>query len=389
MTDSVGARIGALRREHGWSQGELANALAFASGRVTLTREEVSRWERGKRNPTPYWAGYLALVLRVPTDALRPAGPPALVPADDVHAAALAWLVEEPPQLTALRSGRRVGRGEAATARARVAQLRHLDDRLAGYDLAPLVLREHEALRTLVDEGSYTERVGRDLLGSLAESGQILGWTLADAGQHTAASARYLEGLDAARAAGEVAVGANLVSCLAYQYTGLGQVRDAVLLARAAVHGAGSRTTPLVRVLLLERLAYACAHAQDAAGAARVLADVDDLYNGRDAGADEPEWTYWVDRPELDVMAARCATRLGQPGRAAPLLRGALDSYQTAHTRETALYLSFLAEAYWRAGQLAEAAETLTEASTYAAATGSYRVDERITTLRRQLEPAR
>lgn len=386
MTDTVGRRLAALRVERGWSQPELAGYAAAAAQHPTLTRSEISRWENGHRSPGPFWLSVLAAVLRVPTDALRPAGVPRLLPAEDVHAAALAWLVAEPPQITALRAGRRIGRGQAAEARGRVAELRHMDDVLAGYDLAPLALREYAALTTLIGEGSYTEAVGRDLLGTKAEAGQILGWTLDDAGQHTAASSHYLESLDAAKAAGDLATGANVLSCLAYQYVNLGRERDGALLAQAAVHGAGRRVSPLVRVLLLERSAYALAHLGQAAAADRALAEVDELFaRHQDHAEDEPEWTYWVSRAELDVMAARVATRLGRPGRAAPLLRGALADYRTEHVRETAMYLGFLAEAHLRAGERAEAADVLAEASAYAATTGSARVDGQLHALRDSL----
>ena len=73
---SAGRRIAALRRERGWSQSQLAAALATASGRSTITREEVSRWEHDRRTPTPYWLSHLAAVLRVPARAApRGAGP--------------------------------------------------------------------------------------------------------------------------------------------------------------------------------------------------------------------------------------------------------------------------------------------------------------------------
>ena len=65
----------ALRRERGLSQSELAAALAAASGRTTITREEVYRWEHDRRIPTPYWLSHLAAVLHVPTRALRPSVP--------------------------------------------------------------------------------------------------------------------------------------------------------------------------------------------------------------------------------------------------------------------------------------------------------------------------
>lgn len=44
-------------------------------------------------------------------------------------------------------------------------------------------------------------------------------------------------------------------------------------------------------------------------------------------GDDDPEWTYWLSRDEITVMAARCWTRLGQPGKAAPLIAAALTRY--------------------------------------------------------------
>jgi hypothetical protein len=58
---------------------------------------------------------------------------------------ALDWLVSEPPQVTARRAGRRVGASLAAEVQARVARLRHLDDTLPGYELAPVAAAEFDA----------------------------------------------------------------------------------------------------------------------------------------------------------------------------------------------------------------------------------------------------
>lgn len=106
-------RGAALRCERGLSQSELA-ALAAASGRTTITREEVSRWEHDRRTPTPYWLSHLGVVLRVPPEALRPAVPgPWPGDASEAIADALDWLVGEAPQVTARRAGRRVGKSLA------------------------------------------------------------------------------------------------------------------------------------------------------------------------------------------------------------------------------------------------------------------------------------
>lgn len=69
-TVSVGALIRDLRTTHGWSQGHLAGLLCDASGRSSMTREEVSRWERGKVIPGPYWIEHLSVVLAVNRNVL-------------------------------------------------------------------------------------------------------------------------------------------------------------------------------------------------------------------------------------------------------------------------------------------------------------------------------
>ncbi|MFE0019735.1 helix-turn-helix transcriptional regulator [Amycolatopsis sp. NPDC059021] len=50
----------------GWSQCDLAHELFTLSGNGSVTREDVSRWERGKRIPGPYWRHWLSDVLDMP-----------------------------------------------------------------------------------------------------------------------------------------------------------------------------------------------------------------------------------------------------------------------------------------------------------------------------------
>jgi len=51
------------RISKGWSQCDLVAKLHTLSGNDSVTREEVSRWERGKRIPGPYWRQWLGNVL--------------------------------------------------------------------------------------------------------------------------------------------------------------------------------------------------------------------------------------------------------------------------------------------------------------------------------------
>ncbi|MEU5261158.1 helix-turn-helix transcriptional regulator [Amycolatopsis sp. NPDC021455] len=59
------------RSAKGWSQGDLAMRLHALSGNDSVTREEISRWERGKRIPGPYWRSWLSRVLDTPCAELE------------------------------------------------------------------------------------------------------------------------------------------------------------------------------------------------------------------------------------------------------------------------------------------------------------------------------
>ncbi|MGI5237147.1 helix-turn-helix transcriptional regulator [Dactylosporangium sp. CA-139066] len=70
-TETFGALLTRLRLARGRSQLRLAEMLCAAADVPTITRHEVSRWERGERIPGPPWLAWLSLVLQVPLDALE------------------------------------------------------------------------------------------------------------------------------------------------------------------------------------------------------------------------------------------------------------------------------------------------------------------------------
>jgi transcriptional regulator with XRE-family HTH domain len=69
--DTIGPLLTRLRQACGYSQLNLAQLLCAASGHPTITRHEVSRWERQERLPSEFWLRPLADVLAVPIDVLR------------------------------------------------------------------------------------------------------------------------------------------------------------------------------------------------------------------------------------------------------------------------------------------------------------------------------
>lgn len=71
--DPVWLLLRSARRRLGYSQYQVTRLLVEASGNPSVTREDVSRWERGKRIPGPYWRQWLATVLRIAEHSLATA----------------------------------------------------------------------------------------------------------------------------------------------------------------------------------------------------------------------------------------------------------------------------------------------------------------------------
>ncbi len=71
--DYVGPLLIRARRQRGQSQRRLADALCAAAGLHTVSRHEISRWERGERIPSPFWLGWLSEVLGLPMEQLESA----------------------------------------------------------------------------------------------------------------------------------------------------------------------------------------------------------------------------------------------------------------------------------------------------------------------------
>jgi transcriptional regulator with XRE-family HTH domain len=67
---SFGAVIRDLRQCRDWSQTDVATELCRVSGRPTISRDEVKRWESGKVIPGPFWIDHLSRIFDTPAELL-------------------------------------------------------------------------------------------------------------------------------------------------------------------------------------------------------------------------------------------------------------------------------------------------------------------------------
>lgn len=361
-SEEFGAYLAHLRREAGKSQRRLAEILCELSGCPTVTRHEISRYERGERTPR-FWLPYLAEVLGVSLDELerraylggsdRSAGRHP----DTEIAAESAAQDDTPFGRFRDAAGRRIGRDTVADLFTRIHRLRLADDVLAGGDLIGLAMRELDMALTLHREAGFTEKVGQSLLSAIGELAQITGWIASDAGRDQHAQEVYRLGISAAREAGDRALAANLVGSLAYHETNAGSRETGTVLASAALGEAGDDAPPRAKALFWDRLAWTYAKTDQTSSAIRALGEASEAL-ARGGSEDEPAYLYWVDESELRIMEARVYVELRRPLRAVPILTEVLGRYDSTHTRELALYLSWLAVALADANEPEEAAHT-------------------------------
>lgn len=409
--ERIGRLLVRLRTDRGLTQRRVADKLVAASGVVTVTRHEVSRWEREDRIPGGFWLRWLAAVLEVPLERLEAAvavsrgrvqggtpptpadqrqlwRPPAAseliamldtAPTHDLRELAHTWLTGPPPA-SGLNTTPAGGTDLTGRLDRQLTALRRYDDLVGGLDLASYVDRHlRTTARLLADVGSGGHH--RRLLATIAGYAQLAGWVHSDAGDNSAARRAYRAALRAAASGGHRLLAAHVLASLSHHCWSAGDPHEALLLARTGYAGIRTGGTPLARALLLHRIALAAAAINEWYAAEQALCEAQRLADRADP-AKEPGWLYWLDHGELAAMTGRCLVVLGRPVRAVRLLS---HPRPEASTRTAALYRIWLARAYLAAGEVELGQQVSYVAVRLAAASGSARAMKAATYLRFQL----
>lgn len=445
--------LAALRQSRGLSQTRLAELLNESSGRITMTRSEISRWERGARVPSTYWLKWLAGALDVtleqleqakvtgellPRDTLSgisslatgteriadrlsyldarsvlespwtPAGTVAAIVAvargaamdrrdfliatgSALTAHALGW-ADTLHEVSAAsnRGKRRLGLASAANIEQRIDELRHLEDELGSEDLRTLAVSEYKFVSHLADTCSYSDAVGRRLFTALADVARMCGYIHFDTGRHASAQQFYLGALRASSMAGNATVGANALASMAIQTYIKGNPHDAVNLIQTALDQA-TAATPRVRAMLHARSARALAKAGDRQASIRALDAARDAFA---AGShdDDPAWVYWFDAREVETHSASCALDLGDADRALEFYGSArtlAGDMGLSHARDNLLWLTREAKAHLALGDADAACATAGQAVQENTLLNSARSTDELADFRSKLLPYR
>ncbi|MGH3866785.1 MAG: hypothetical protein ACRDQ4_11725 [Pseudonocardiaceae bacterium] len=229
-------------------------------------------------------------------------------------------------------------------------QLRLMDDQVGGGTLLPLVRAHLRHVFELLDQRRYSDSVGRRLHATAGELMRLAGWLSFDSGRHPQAQRYWVAALHAAHAAGDRALGANIVGFMSLQADDLGQIREAVTLAetaRTSYPGASPRVTAICDL----RVAMAHACDRSVAECRRALDTAFDRFGDAPSPSGEPGWCYWLDEAQAHASAGFCYLRLEDWGRARQHLRAALRLQDSSCAREGALRHILLATTYLRQDQ--------------------------------------
>lgn len=273
------------------------------------------------------------------------------------------------------REGSQLGSSDIDALRRHTARLRRLDDVLGGADTYHLYAAEVSRTGLLLSNARYTEAIGQQLRSLLGEQHQLAGWAAFDSGHHAQARQHYLDSYTAGRDAEDLALAGNALAFVAYQETATN--KDGTGTAQASHDVVRAMVTPRVEALLLERKAFAHAVVGNARQADTALAQARAALR-RTADRPEPDWVFWVDEHEIDIMAGRCWTELRRPLRAVPVLENVLATFDDTHGRDKALYLTWLASSYLQAREVEQAATTLVRAHELSNGVASVRPAARI-----------
>lgn len=266
---------------------------------------------------------------------------------------ALRWMTAPAASLTDRAGSRRVGEANVVAIREVTATFRRLDNLFGGgYARSTVVQYLADEVGPLLREGSYTAQTGRGLFSAAAEMTLLAGWMAFDLEQHPIAQRYLIQALRLAHAAGDQALGGEVLAAMSCQAAYLGDGAGAVDMARAAQTSARRAGSGALLSESLAAEAHGHALASDPRACAAALAGASQAL-GRARAGEEPRWLGYFDAAYLAAKTGRALLDAGDPAQAAASMRASLEM-AGGYTRGRAFNLALLAGALLDSGEVDE-----------------------------------
>jgi tetratricopeptide (TPR) repeat protein len=272
---------------------------------------------------------------------------------------AFEWLLAAPAGGVESSAGRRLRHEHVDSIEQMTAHLRRLDDQLGGGAVLDLVRQHVQYVVRLIKNHSYPASIGQRLHAAAGELLRLGGWLSFDAGQQANAQRYWLAALREAHAAGDRALGANVLGFMSCQAKDLELYDEAIKLAESARRGylGGS---PQVAAILNLRAAEAHAQTLDISACRAAIDAGYEAFRTPPPETGNPGWSYWLDEAQVNEQIGYCYVRLEDWTAARTHLRTAIRLQTDEQGREGALRRALLALTYARQGEPERACEIAT-----------------------------
>ncbi|MCD9142761.1 helix-turn-helix domain-containing protein [Streptomyces albireticuli] len=378
------------RQMRGWSQPELAAQIAAAARRRGLRsgvdRQRVWKWETSRATPDTDSQMLLADAFGIGQGLVRVLGWPDWLPGGDetrtlaphstpaalrealaarmdrrnfvaYTAASLTgfaheWATATPAAFAAARQGKPVDADLVGSLESISRNLTTAPTAQRQYT-APLLDDQLKIVTSLVDEGRYSEQVGKRLHRLAAGLAQTVGWHRFDHGRHAAAARFWHAAVHSAHTCEDHDLGAGVLSDLAYQSLWLRDPATSVAVLDRALR---RPLHPAARSVLHLRKARAHAALGEEHACTRSLGAAEKNFETAAGAGAAPAWCAWMSRSDLAVDTGRCLLDLGHTRQAHALIQNGTEVLPVAREKTRAVFLAYEAEGYLRGGEIDRAA---------------------------------
>jgi transcriptional regulator with XRE-family HTH domain len=363
-----------MRQAHGWTQGELAEAVGYSqswvskvlSRRQSLTVDQVREISlrigvplhllrfgaRGDDDPTKRREFGKAMAMT----ALAGVTPPKRAEVDETTASTLTGITGAQRRLEAVTPARELARGA-----------------LAQVELAGRVLAR--ASRSPFAAG---------IRAALSEAAGFAAWVHADMHDTGTARAHYRLAVDHARQAGHGVLAGYMLGSLAAFEIDADDPSLALSLVAVARRQLGDRPPATARAWLSGIEALACASIGDAGAALRALSVAESAAGAGERASVPPwPWVFPFNQAKLAAHRAMVMVRLGKADEAVAAFAESLSSAQPA-AKQRGVLMTEIATAKALAGEYDEALQFASSALSTGVTYGSERVMHRVRAFRRR-----
>ncbi|MBZ3904543.1 MULTISPECIES: helix-turn-helix transcriptional regulator [Streptomyces] len=326
MPDPFADLLLRLRQDAGRTQEQQAEAINVVSGRDTMTRREISRYENFETIPTSHTIGHIAAACGVPSEVLQREAKAARARKRRGHADAgedqdavkrrtllggaaigVSTAAEPWGRLAfALRQGAKIDRVAAIALIDRAADLHVQELSLSARRLQSTVESHLDAITAALPHAGEHERA---LTIAAGETAALAGWVAWDLGELDKADAYYKVTSQCATTAGHPPLRALALTYASYATSTPRAKVELLSQAARDVRGHGNATAA---AWVLGRHAEEAAAAGDETGALRALERARFVYDFADH-ASEQAWVRFVTPYRMDSLALSVYGQLGRP----------------------------------------------------------------------------